>query len=126
MIDRFVDRATELELLNGTWQQASAQLVVVLGRRRIGKTALLRHFGAGRRIVHHVATRLPEAQQLAELGELVGQALGDPILAENGFRDWRQVLALLSGAKERLGLVLDEFPYLVESSPTLPSMLQRA
>jgi AAA+ ATPase superfamily predicted ATPase len=123
---RFIDRDAELAVLKAAWQQPRAQLLVVLGRRRIGKTALLRHFAASHRIVHYVATRLPEPQQLAELGEAIGVALADPLLAENGFRDWRQVFALLAAGRDRLALIIDEFPYLVEANPALPSLLQRA
>jgi AAA+ ATPase superfamily predicted ATPase len=126
MSERFVDRAAELKILARSWQSKQAQLIVVLGRRRVGKTALLRHFAQDRTVVHFIATRLPEAQQLAELGEAIGTATGDPVLAENGFHDWRQVFTVLARGRNTLALVLDEFPYLVESSPALPSLLQRA
>lgn len=125
MIARFVDREAELAFLESAWARPEAQLLVLLGRRRIGKTALLRHFAGRHRVVHYVATRLPEAQQLAELGERVGEALGDRLLAANGFRDWRQVFALLAEGRERVALVLDEYPYLAEANPALSSLLQR-
>lgn len=125
MIDRFVDRLAELDFLETSWKRPGAQLLVVLGRRRIGKTALLRHFARRHEVVHYVATRLPEAQQLAELGEVVGKAIGDDLLAENGFREWRQVFNLLAGGRQRLALILDEYPYLVEASPALSSLIQR-
>jgi AAA+ ATPase superfamily predicted ATPase len=73
-----------------------------------------------------MAARLPEAQQLAELGDLIGTAISDPILAANGFRDWNQVFTLLASGRKRLALILDEFPYLVDANPALPSLLQRA
>jgi hypothetical protein len=126
VVTPFINRTAELAFLEAAWQRPEAQLLVVLGRRRIGKTALLRHFASRHPIVHYVATRLPEAQQLAELGEAVGVALGDPLLAENGFRDWRQVFGLLAAGRQRLALIIDEFPYLVEANPALPSLLQRA
>jgi len=126
MVSGFIDRTADLAFLEAAWHRPEAQLLVVLGRRRIGKTALLRHFASRHTIVHYVATRLPEAQQLAELGEAVGVALGDPLLAENGFRDWRQVFGLVAAGRQRLALIVDEFPYLVEANPALPSLLQRA
>jgi hypothetical protein len=51
---------------------------------------------------------------------------GDPLLSQNGFREWRQVFTLLASGRQRLALILDEFPYLVEANPALPSLLQRA
>ncbi len=126
VVTHFIGRTTDLAFLETAWQRPEAQLLVVLGRRRIGKTALLRQFASRHKIVHYVATRLPEAQQLAELGEAVGVAIGDPLLAENGFRDWRQVFGLVAAGRQRLALIIDEFPYLVEANPALPSLLQRA
>jgi AAA+ ATPase superfamily predicted ATPase len=127
MTTRFIDRESELAVLDASWRRHAAQLLVVLGRRRIGKTALLRHFARRHpTIVHFVATRLPEAQQLAELGDAVGHAIGDRLLAENGFRDWSQVFSVLATGRSRLALVIDEFPYLVDANPALPSLLQRA
>lgn len=145
MTSTFVDREAELAFLRRTWESRGPQLVVLYGRRRTGKTALIRQFarqpgaqsearpGARRRagamrhglpLVHYIAARLPEAQQLAELGQAVGAALGDVILAESGFREWRQLLDLL--ATGRFALALDEFPYLVESNPGVSTLVQRA
>jgi AAA+ ATPase superfamily predicted ATPase len=141
VVSSFVNREAELAFLERTWASRGPQLVVLYGRRRIGKTALIREFtsrvgarsGTHRRsattrrdvpLVHYIAARLPEGQQLAELGQAVGGAIGDPILTENGFREWRQVLDLL--ATGRFALALDEFPYLVDSNRGLATLVQRA
>jgi AAA+ ATPase superfamily predicted ATPase len=126
MITEFIDRESELAFLDQSWQERQAQLIVLLGRRRVGKTALLRHLADRRPLIHYVATRLPEAQQLAELGAVMGQAMGDPLLKENGFRNWEQVFTVLGRGRSSAALALDEFPYLVEANPALPSLLQRA
>lgn len=123
---RFIDRTRELALLDDRWRSKQAELVVLYGRRRIGKTHLLRHFSESVRSVYHAAARLPEAQQLREIGALVGDTLGDDLLRENGFASWEQLFRILAQVEERLVLVLDEYPYLVEGSPGLSSQLQRA
>jgi len=124
--DSFIDRAAELEFLDRAWHRPGAQLLVLYGRRRVGKTALLQQFAAGRRVLHFVATRLPEAQQLREIGVALGRMLDDPLLASDGFRTWEQVFAYLERIDGRFGLVLDEYPYLVEATPGLSSLWQRA
>lgn len=121
----FIDRELELRFLNEAYRAASAQLVILYGRRRVGKTALLREFTRSRPAIYYMATRLPEALQLKELGEVVGAFFADPLLLENGFRDWRQVLAYLARRKEPFLFLLDEFPYLVEANPALASLWQK-
>ncbi len=123
---RFIDRARELELLQQRWASDRAELLVVYGRRRIGKTYLLSHFSSDLPAVYHASARLPETQQLAELGRAFGAHLGDDLLRENGFRDWDQLLRLLGSLERRTLVVLDEYPYLVESSPGLSSRVQRS
>lgn len=121
----FIDRDPELRFLNQAYQAASAQLVILYGRRRVGKTALLAEFARSKPALYFMATRLPEAQQLKELGESAGLFFRDPLLAENGFRDWRQVLAYLARRPEPFLFLLDEFPYLVEANPALASLWQK-
>ncbi len=123
---KFIDREDELQLLEQRWRSERAELVIVYGRRRIGKTFVLRHFAESVPTVYYPAARLPEAQQLAELGVLFGRHLDDPVLEENGFASWDQLLGVLARLQHRLLLVLDEYPYLVESQPGLSSMMQRA
>ncbi len=121
----FVDREEELRFLNRMYVSDSAQLVILYGRRRVGKTTLLREFAKSKPALYYMATRLPEAQQLAELGEIAGSFFNDPLLSDNGFRDWRQVLSYLARRSEPFLFLLDEFPYLVEANPALASLWQR-
>ena len=122
----FHNRNAELAALRRHWRSDRAELLVVYGRRRIGKTFLLSHFSEDVPSIYYPAARLPEAQQLRELGQLFGAHRGDEILQENGFRDWDQLVRLMGSLDERVLIVLDEYPYLVESSPGLSSRLQRA
>ena len=73
MIGFFIDSTRELEFRAGTWQDRRAQLIVVLGRRRVGKTALRRELAWVRRVVHFVAPRLLEAQKPGGRLETQGQ-----------------------------------------------------
>jgi AAA+ ATPase superfamily predicted ATPase len=122
----FINRHAELEFLERRWADPSAQLVVLYGRRRVGKTALLARFGQGRPSLHFIATRLPEAQQLRELGRQLGAVVDEPLLVGEGFQSWDQLFAWLTGTRERIALMIDELPYLVEANSALPSLLQRA
>ena len=126
MYSSFINRAREIDFLASSWKRPEAQLLVVYGRRRVGKTALLRRFSENLPGLHYVATRLPEAQQLAEMGRSLGAALDDPLLASTGFQGWDQLFAYLARLPRRVCLILDELPYLIEANQALSSLWQRA
>jgi len=126
MITEFINREAELGFMERCWSAEAPQLVVLYGRRRVGKTALLQRFGEDRTALHYMATRLPEAQQLRELGQELGRVVNEPLLESGGFQDWDQVFAWLAGTNHRIAFMIDEFPYLVEANHALPSLLQRA
>lgn len=122
----FINRTAELGFLERAWAEPAAQLLVVYGRRRVGKTALLRRFSEDRPSFHYLATRLPEVQQLRELGRGLAAAAGEPLLAEEGFQSWDQLFTWIARLPQRFALLIDELPYLVEANQALPSLLQRA
>lgn len=127
---RFIDRVDELRALNEAWSSGDAELVIVHGRRRVGKSALLARFASSKPVSYYVAAQQLERDQLADLGRVLGRlSTGSrqgrpPALA---LSDWDAMLDTLTDAAQarRVGLILDEFPYLVDSNSALPSLLQR-
>jgi AAA+ ATPase superfamily predicted ATPase len=124
---QFHDRGSELEYLEGQARPDRPALVVLYGRRRVGKTALLRHFAAERRSVFFVADTTSRADQLAAFSATVFRELGETALEETVFPSWEAALRFLAGraAEAPLLLVLDEFQYLCAGDPALPSIIQR-
>lgn len=125
----FVNRQQELRRLELWWQGASAgSLGVVWGRRRVGKTELLRYFASGRGGVFHISARRPIADELRALSAEAAGVLDLPFrdLSARPFADWTDVFETLAAAAaaEPLLVVLDEFPELVEVAPELPSILR--
>lgn len=124
----FVNRERELAALRRA-VDAGGGMVVVSGRRRVGKTALLDRFAADQRAVFLPGTRAPVAEALRRLEERLRGVLppepGD-LLDLGHFTTWDAALGyLLARTRDTpLLLVLDEFPYLCESDPALPSTLQ--
>lgn len=103
-------------------------MTVLWGRRRVGKTSLLRHFSQGKKILYHVGTLSTEKLALERLSAGAADFFQDPLLAIQPLTSWQAALTYLEqralNEKEPWGIMLDEFPYLVESSPALPSLLQ--
>ncbi|QLG61117.1 ATP-binding protein [Halorarum salinum] len=118
---RFVDRGEELELLESRFESETAELIVVYGRRRLGKSALVREAIRGRddAVYWQATEETPDAQ----LANFVDTACEQFPVLDDIRRDWEALLRALG--RQDAVVVLDEFPYLVESDEELPSKIQR-
>jgi len=122
----FIDREEELGFLESQAASSRAELVVLYGRRRVGKTELLRRFCAGRPHVFFVAARSTSEQLLRDFARCLSEVPDSPLPPGTVPDSWPsafQLLALL-GRDRRFLVVLDEFPYLLEADPAIPSYLQ--
>lgn len=101
------------------------QLGVVSGRRRQGKTFLLEALAQESGGFYFGATQSTEAESLTLFAEALSGYLGAPIPLR--FANWDKAIRyLFSTARDQRGpIVIDEFPYLSEVSPALPSIIQR-
>jgi uncharacterized protein len=122
---RFVNREKELESLNSKWKDKTAQLVIIYGKRRVGKTELSIRFAKDKPHIYFLCERTAPLIQLRKFGEVVGAYYNDDFLANTGFKDWEMALKYIAGKKERIVLIIDEFPYLVESDDAIPSTFQK-
>ncbi|MDB1088181.1 ATP-binding protein [Streptomyces sp. ACA25] len=103
-----------------------ASLGLVYGRRRQGKTLMLELLAQETSGFLFAATQQSEAQNLADLGAALAghRGLRRPLL----LTDWREALEelLALGEERSVPVIIDEFPYLVSTTPALPSYLQQA
>jgi hypothetical protein len=123
----FVNRTAELELLEQRYHSDKAELFVLYGRRRVGKTELLTHFCSDKRSVFFVGDLNAEPALRAGLSRAVNQELLGPHAPNATYETWEDIfLALAEAARnERLVVVLDEFTYLIAAHLPLASELQR-
>jgi AAA+ ATPase superfamily predicted ATPase len=119
----FHDRADELAALESAFESPGADFVVVYGRRRVGKTELLKEFCADREHLYFLASQESEARQREKFVERVAAEFDDRVPRTD---DWPSALDYLGekAAAEPLAVVIDEFPYLVENNDSLPSYVQ--
>ena len=123
----FIGRQRELAVLQELADSGKPELFVLYGRRRVGKTELLQQLCKGRRAAYFLAAQVRDKDNLRAYRKVLEEALGDPLIGSIEFPDWTAALSYAAerAGTERLVLVLDEFPYLCESNPGLPSLLQR-
>lgn len=123
----FLNRQDELARLDRFAASDEGGLVVLYGRRRVGKTRLLLEWVKRHEGLYSVADQSVAELQRTYFAEAVGERL--PGFAEAQYRDWRTLLSRLARDARLAGwrgpVILDELPYLVLASPELPSVLQR-
>ncbi len=124
----FLNRARELGYLNDRYGAGRAEIVVLYGRRRVGKSALLFEWSEGRPCIFFFARRADKSTLLGEFSRAISAfRTGNPALDDFTYPSWSAAFGAITemAAEQRLVVVLDEFPYLVEADPELPSLLQR-
>lgn len=126
-MNKFIGREDELKALDGEFARDGASLFVLYGRRRLGKTTLLRRFCEGKVAVYHMADRSAEADARRLLAGSMAHALGEPTLASVEYRDWYALFAAYDRfrPKGKTILILDEYQYLCERQPAFSSCVQR-
>jgi uncharacterized protein len=116
----FVNRKAELKELDAA--AATGGMLVFFGRRRVGKTRLLAHWLARHGGFYSQAIESTADIQLDQTYRDLQPQLTTAVTPKS----WEELLELLRlQKKKRWILCLDEFPYLVNSDPSLPSVLQR-
>jgi AAA+ ATPase superfamily predicted ATPase len=124
----FVGRKKELDFLKRCYESSGAQLIVVYGRRRVGKTALLQTFTTRHDHTFWTATLNSEEVLRQDFTRAIWQSSRQD-RRDPGFTyaNWEQAfLAMGDLAKsERHVVVIDEFPYLVNADPSITSVLQK-
>lgn len=126
-MSRFIGREPELKALQKEFAQKRPSLLIVYGRRRVGKSRLLQEAVSGRPFIYFQASRETSVLNIEALKRTIAAVLGpNPLLA--GLSGWEGILHYLAGAAKRqpgLAIILDEFSYLCDSDPALPSVLQK-
>lgn len=119
----FVDRIDETSRLREALSREKTSLVVVYGRRRLGKSTLIKRVLSDND-VYFLADRSEGQHQRELLAKVIAQTLPD--FDKLTYPDWESLFRTINyRVTSRLTLCLDELPYLVEQSPELPSVLQK-
>lgn len=120
----FINRIDEIKLLEDRYRSGKAEFVVMYGRRRVGKTALILKFLEDKEGVYLLARETSDTENLKRFSQKIAEYFEDNFLLKNPFRNWDAFFEYLAKIDDRFILAIDEFPYLVKANPALPSILQ--
>ena len=122
----FIGRTRELEFLNDCYRSQKAELVVLYGRRRIGKTELLKEFCKGKQNIFYTCREFTDRAQLQSFTEKVHTYHIPAFEYIDCFSDWEKAFStvLQIPTEEKKILVIDEFPYACKVNESIPSVLQ--
>lgn len=128
MIREFVDRVSELRLLEEEWGKPGGRMIILYGRRRIGKTRLIGEFTRDKTGVLYFAEDTSPSLQMRQLQASCAAFLDDSLLASLEIGSWEQLFSYLAKhpPATRGYLVIDEFTYLAKNDPAILSALQKA
>jgi len=122
IIKPFIDRREELSFLEEKYNSNSFEFVLVYGRRRIGKTRLIKEFIKDKDALYFLCENKPLAKNLEKFSKIISEELGLPVKIEN-LKDLFKILK--NHCKKRI-VVFDEFSYLIKQDKYITSDLQVA
>ena len=121
-----IDRERELTFLVEKFHEESTQLIILWGRRRVGKTYLLKEFCSQYPAIYFLATKSSKKDQLFQLSEAIAEFFNDSLLMIKPFSEWQEIFIYLKEKRSlRFALIIDEFPYLISTDPAIPSIFQK-
>ena len=124
---KFIDRYEEQEFLNDEYKKDTSSLVVLYGRRRIGKTALITEFGKDKEILYFLASEESERENLNAFKNLVAEFTNNELLKHASIDSWDLIFKTLinSNIEKKKLIIIDEFQYLGKTNTAFPSIFQR-
>ena len=126
-IKNFVDREQEMETLLNEYERSGSSLVVLYGRRRVGKTTLISEFIKDKNALFFLASEESETQNCAAFKEKAADFIDNDLLRNADVKSWDTIFKTIMDAHHdsKPVIVLDEFQYLGKSNSAFPSIFQR-
>ncbi len=120
----FIGRQEELRQMEDLHASDRFEFLVMYGRRRVGKTCLLRHYAATHRTVFFSAQEKNDPLNLSDFSRTVQRTLTGEDFGV--FRDWEAAFQYIGDhcGDQKMTLIIDEFPFLAQENPSVKSILQ--
>lgn len=124
---QFIDREEELLTLQKEYKRDGSSLVVLYGRRRVGKTTLISRFIQNKNALFFLASEESEAQNRNAFKDKAADFIGSGLLKGVDAKTWDVIFQAIADTTfdSKPVLVIDEFQYIGKSNPAFPSVFQR-
>jgi uncharacterized protein len=127
MVQLFFDREQELQFLQKHYETQTAELIVLYGRRRVGKSELTLNFSKNKPHIYFLADRRPETHLIQELKQEMSRYLQDESFGKLAINDWAELFQEFTNwnKNKQAVVIIDEFPILIESNRAVTSIFQK-
>lgn len=118
-----IGRKEELKHLNDLYNSDQFEFLIMYGRRRIGKTTILQEFASKNNSIFFPAREKNDALNLEDFSKVIQYHFDKSYIAS--FKSWEDAFNYIGNkANDRVAIIIDEFPYIVEENPSIKSILQ--
>ena len=124
---RFIDREDEMRTLENEYARKGSALVILYGRRRVGKTTLISEFIKDKPALFFLASEESEAQNRADFKDRTAEFINNDLLRDAKVSSWDTIFKAImqTDFTAKPVIVIDEFQYIGKSNPAFPSVFQR-
>ncbi len=119
----FINRKVELATLDALYKSKNSEFVVIYGRRRVGKTELIKQFIKDKLGVYYLSDKTDLNNQCENIAKQIYEVTRDDLYLLA--KDWYSLASLIQKEKKRMILAIDEFPYLIEADKSITSIFQK-
>ena len=122
----FVARERELEKLNKMYNSGQYEMAIIYGRRRVGKTTLIKEFCKDKNAIYFIARESNDLYNLESFSKDLLSGTTDGINKESVFKNWDDLLSYIYNIvkEQRMIIVIDEYPYLAQANKSISSIIQ--
>ncbi len=121
---KFIDREFELDILTKEYSKKGFTFTIIYGRRRVGKTELVRHFINGKKAIYFQCDKRGVRANIESMRKVCSRFFDD---VEPSLASLNEIFHYIIKRKEyeKIVFIIDEFPYLIQQDGALTSELQR-
>ena len=126
-MNKLVYREQEMRTLQNEYNRDGSSLVVLYGRRRVGKTTLISEFIKDKKALFYLASEESELQNRMAFKDKAADLIDSELLRSVEVNSWDVIFKAIMNTSfdSKPVIVIDEFQYLGKANPAFPSIFQR-